>query len=144
MALPLTEKLLKEEPLALARNEAEPKRGGSNENTKKTQIRKFYDDFVLLQKKADASDDFGKSILPLIKFSEAKLAYACARGNISDVLRKSLVDYIDKIQTKEDFDNFLLFYQAFIAYYNYELEQAKKINTGDNRSNPNNTWRNKK
>jgi|GEM_PF-826139 len=121
----LTEQLLKDEPLKLAKGiVANPPKNASKGDATNSQVRKYYDDFLLLQKKANVKDmdeeRFKKEILPLIKFSEAKMAYNVGR----EVLSKDFADAINKkiadVESRKDFDHFILFYQAIIAYTKYE------------------------
>lgn len=119
--LKLTEDLLKKEPEALA---IEFVKQGKAKITS-TQIRKFYDDLVLLQSKVRTGMNFEEKILPLIKMTEAKIAYSVGRGVLAKLFYDRIFPYIERIQTKEDFDNFILFYQAVIAYMKFEEKKAE-------------------
>ena len=148
--LELTEDLLKKEPEKLAKKfiEISKKDGGITS----TQIRKFYDDLLLDQKKAKVQDEetFKKKTLPLIRMTEAKIAYSVGRGVLNKTFYEDMSEYLRKIERKEDFENFVLFYQALIAYLKYE-EVAKKQendnqpkfekkNYRNNNSYGNNNW----
>jgi CRISPR type III-A/MTUBE-associated protein Csm2 len=123
--LPISEKLLETDPKAIAKILA----GGNDRNSSVTinQVRKYYDDFLLLQKKSSyisSDEDFKARILPLVKFSKAKLAYGASRenANLSPEYVKRLNEKIDLIETKECLDNFILFYQALIGYLKFEMK----------------------
>jgi len=98
-----------------------------------SQIRKFYDDLTLLQMKTKnlnlSEEEFKKKILPLVHFTKAKIAYKVGCKVVPPSFLKSISPYIEKIETIEDFSNFLLFYQAIIAYTKFavfEQDQIKK------------------
>ncbi|MBN2532132.1 MAG: type III-A CRISPR-associated protein Csm2 [Spirochaetales bacterium] len=113
------------------------------------QIRKFYDDFKIIErqmlesKENDKEENFRKKLLPRIQFVRAKIAYAAGRkkeGN-KPLIPREFKEYMDreikKIQTREDFKNFLLHYQAIIAYYRYtqfEKEMERKGKNDHNQS----------
>jgi len=115
--LKLTEDLLKKEPEGLA---VEFVKHSEKEKITSTQIRKFYDDLVLLQSKVRTGVNFEEKILPLIRMTEAKIAYSVGRRVLAKLFYDRISQYIQRIQTREDFDNFILFYQAVIAYMKFE------------------------
>jgi CRISPR type III-A-associated protein Csm2 len=98
----------------------------------KNQIRKFYDDFKILERrlneKQDANEEwFKKELLPHIKFVKTKIAYNASRkANNKQLVTKEFKEYMDKqideIKTISDFKNFLMHYQAILAYFNYISE----------------------
>lgn len=134
MAIPLTKELLTTEPENLAKEICE------NGKDTSTQIRKFYNDFLILKTKADvsASDEknFRNNILPLICFSKAKIAYAMGRPDVklSKSFANSINNKVDAIESREDFENFLNYYQALIGYVTYWT----KIKEDERRSMPKN------
>ena len=136
MSIELTKQLLTDEAeKAVAKL---VKRNGKKTAT--SQVRKFYDDFTLLQTKAKDRDEeeFRKDILPMIAFTKAKLAYCVGRDElISNEFQKLISDKIDAIGTKKDFDNFMLFYQAVIGYAKFhENDTDDRTGTGgQNRGN---------
>ncbi|MGD1823542.1 MAG: type III-A CRISPR-associated protein Csm2 [Pleomorphochaeta sp.] len=119
--LELTKDLLTNEPEKIAIKEMEDARNKSKASS--TQIRKFYDDFLLLHTKAHRDEEseksFKENILPLIAFSKAKLAYSVGRDIIHNDFRNEIVKKVDQIDNLKDFDNFILFYQALIGYTKY-------------------------
>ncbi len=104
-------------------------------NMDKNQVRKFYDDFKILERKLnekqDATDDwFKKELLPHIKFVKTKIAYNASRKVTNkQLVTKEFKEYmdaqIDKIQTISDFKHFMMHYQAILAYFNYIAEVEK-------------------
>ncbi len=135
MAILLTKELLSKEPENLARELCE------NGNDTSTQIRKFYNDFLILKAKADISqteDDFKKNVLPLICFAKAKIAYALGRDGvqISKRFAEEINRKVDLIETRSDFENFLNYYQALIGYVKF-YDRQKKDERQNNRRNQN-------
>ncbi len=107
------------------------------ENVEKGQLRRFYEDFKLIERRMPAAEHdaeaFKREILPLIKFVKSKLAYAAGRKQprnnnnlISDSFKNHFVTQINAIDSREDFRTFLLHYQAIIGYYTYlESQQSR-------------------
>ena len=135
MAIQLTKELLTRdaEELAACFCTIEQPKDGSKQKPKKnssSQIRKFYDDFVLLKAKADRVDEemFKKNILPLIYFSKAKITYSVARNLMTEGLKDKIIEWIEKIDSKEDFENFVKLFEAMICYatYNDSLKSNQK------------------
>lgn len=131
LELKLTKELLQDDPKALAKKIIE----GCNGGTSATQIRRFYNDFLILKAKSDTNskteEDFTNCILPLIYFSKAKIAYAQGKenGKISDVFAEAINKLIDQIKTREDFNIFIMFYQALIGYVTYADSKNGKNGT---------------
>ncbi|MEW6527080.1 MAG: type III-A CRISPR-associated protein Csm2 [Spirochaetota bacterium] len=108
-------------------------------NIDKNQIRKFYDDFKIIERKIDENQDandawFEKEILPHIKFIKSKIAYSAGRKSnnkflVSNDYKEYMDEEIDKIKTISDFKIFLMHYQAIIAYYTYISEVEGKTKT---------------
>lgn len=121
MAIKLTKELLTTEPEELAK-----KICGKDTST---QIRRFYDDFLILKTKADlltSEDDFRNNILPLICFSKAKIAYAMGRSYVTNIFSDNINKKVDAIETRADFENFLNYYQALIGYVTYYAKLKKE------------------
>ena len=118
-----------------------------NKRIEKNQLRKFYDDFKVLERKMleeqEMNDDlFKKELLPYIKFVKSKIAYNAGRkqGRSNDKLvpveyKKYMDEQIDKIETPDDFKKFLMHYQAIISYYNFISEVERGGNRKDFHSN---------
>lgn len=113
MSINLTKSLLTEKA-----KEAAEKINSKDKKASNSQIRKFFDDFVLLQSKSKnlSEEEFKSNILPLIAFSEAKMAYSVGRKVLSENFMNLICEKINHIESKKDFDNFMLFYQAVIGY----------------------------
>lgn len=136
MAIKLTKELLTTEPEKLAKEICE------NGNDTSTQIRKFYNDFLILKARADVAkneEDFKNSILPLICFSKAKIFYALGKenGKLSKNFAGAITDKIDKIETVEDFENFINYYQALIGYVTYYAKLKKEEKSENKKQNQN-------
>lgn len=130
MALKPTKELFTENAEKIANDLV---KNGGDSNISTTQIRKFYNDFQVLKAKADTKRDeneFKEDILPLIYLSKAKLAYAYGKdnGKISKEFVDSLNKYIDMIETKDDFETFMNFYQALIGYTTYLFKEKDEKN----------------
>jgi len=94
----------------------------------KNQLRKFYDEFKIIERKINekqySEDNFKKEILPLIKFIKSKIAYNAGRkvnGKIllPRIFKEYLDQQIDNITNIKDFQNFIMHYQAVIGYFTY-------------------------
>ncbi|MBP6290564.1 MAG: type III-A CRISPR-associated protein Csm2 [Spirochaetes bacterium] len=112
--------------------EAEKKAQDFISKVDKNQIRKFYDDFKLIERKITENQQatnewFKKEILPHIKFVKSKIAYSAGRksGNkslVSIEFKKYMDEQINLIENILDFKHFMMHYQAIIAYYTYYSE----------------------
>ncbi len=86
-----------------------------------TQVRKFYDELLSLQKQAQGnqnnvdSGEFEK-VLPMIYLVKSKAAYARGKKNINDNLLSFLVYYIEKIKNIEQLKYFMLYFEAILGY----------------------------
>lgn len=131
MAIKLTKELLDEDAHELAKGMS------TRRKTTFNQIRKFYDDFLLLKEKGNNcnNDEFSKKIIPLIYFSKAKISYAQGRQDvkIDTEFAKEMKAKIDQIETRDDFENFILFYQAVIGFYKYEEMLGNRNNNNNSR-----------
>ncbi len=133
MSIELTEKYLTTEAEDKAKEFSKPSRQGDPKSSPvldKNQLRKFYDDFKLLEKKMESTNKFEEEILPLIKFTKSKIAYNAGRDVggkklIPEEFKKHIYSQIDEIKTEKDFRNFLMHYQAIIGYYTYNTKDVK-------------------
>lgn len=86
-----------------------------------TQVRKFYDELLSLQKQTQGnqnnvdSGEFEK-VLPMIYLVKSKAAYARGKKNINDNLLSFLVYYIEKIKNIEQLKYFMLYFEAILGY----------------------------
>lgn len=129
--LELTEALLTTEPQEIAKSLTQ------RSDPTSSQMRKFYDDLVLLQTKVKNQNmdenQFKKEILPLVKFTRAKMAYNVSRGVLPKNFLNQIGPKLDLVGTRADFDHFILFYQALIAYtkfQEFENAEAQKAERG--------------
>ena len=86
-----------------------------------TQLRRFFNEFRSLEKKinTDNADAFKKT-LPLIKMVKSKVAYS---GNkIPHSFRKFLEININAIHDKEDFEAFMLHFEAIVGFCGEHLK----------------------
>lgn len=106
-----------------------------------TQLRKFYDDFKVIERRIKEQQDltdekFKKEILPHIKFVGTKIVYSAGRSKgegggqknalVPEEFKKHILNELEKIQKVSDFRNFLMHYQAIIAYFKYEEFKGKQ------------------
>ena len=140
MSLELSEELLVKEPERIAADVVD-KRCPTD-----TQIRKFYDDFMLLKQKTDyifstnekeeiKNERFTKEIKPMIMFSKAKMAYSVGRSGktgYSDFYRE-VTAKLSRIESRRDFDLFLKFYEAIIAFVKFKTFENKMSKQNENR-----------
>jgi len=116
----LTEKYLTDEAEKQAKIYAS-KDNRYNIKLDKGQLRKFYDEFKIIERRIDskqgANDEwFKKEILPLIKFVKSKIAYNAGRKVRYKLLvckeyKEYMYKQIDEIKSIKDFNNFLMHYQ---------------------------------
>lgn len=89
-----------------------------------TQIRKFYDELLSLQKKVKSDNDFEK-IQPMVYLVKSKAAYALGRDNIAEIFYEFITQYVSNIIDKNSLNSFLLYFEAvlgYIKYYNKLME----------------------
>lgn len=99
------------------------------------QLRKFYDDFKVLERKMNEQQNptdewFKKAMLPLIKFAGTKIVYSAGRKKsqggsekkalVPENFKNHILGEIDKIERIDDFKSFLMHYQAIIAFFTYQ------------------------
>ncbi len=88
------------------------------------QLRRFYGEFKSLEKRFhfkrqnDSSENPFLSILPLIKMVKSKAAYAANPKNrkIPESFQKWMEECIDAINTQDDFEAFLLHFEAVVGF----------------------------
>jgi len=90
-----------------------------NKKNQPTQLRRFYDEVLRFDSllKGNEDNDAFEKYLPYIKMLNAKVAYAKGREHVT----KRFVDMINicvsQVETKEDFEAFKSFFEAFMGYY---------------------------
>lgn len=142
MAIALTKELLTTEAEEQAKKLVAERSDDKNDSIK-TQLRKFYNDFLLLKNKADLKNEegFKKDVLPLIGLAKAKIAYAYGRDQkVPKVFVDDMNNKIKNIETKADFNNFINYYQALIGYVTYLYQIKKEQKDQEKNSNKQNNF----
>ncbi|WP_104748279.1 type III-A CRISPR-associated protein Csm2 [Helicobacter cetorum] len=90
-------------------------------SVKTTQIRKFYDEVLKLQEKAQ-THDFQTEVLPFVKMLKSKVAYASHRNSgggklINQEFADMMIECIDGVKNKETLHIFALFFEAVIGFH---------------------------
>ena len=93
--------------------------GGGRANNK-SQLRRFFDEAIRLNEIAQSRPNEWDDILPLVKMLTAKAAYARGRKLITDSFLELIKDGIKQVESKEDLDVFVKFFESFIGFYEYE------------------------
>lgn len=102
--------------------------------TTSTQIRKFFDEVLLLREQSKGGDSSEKEakwarILPFVKMLNAKVAYAYGRGNLkNDTFVKFIQRGTSQINEVEDLETFSKFFEACIGFHKYEEQLASNKN----------------
>jgi len=104
-------------------DEGRNKKGDVKKNTV-TQLRKFYDEVLKNKAKIKNDNDF-KNLLPYIKMLHAKVKYAQARGHVTKKFTDFIKVCLEQINTREDFEVFADFFEAFMGFYKYYGEIRK-------------------
>ncbi len=107
-----------------------------------SQLRKFYDDFKVLERKMNEQQNlsnewFKKSMIPHIKFVGTKIVYSAGRKKseggsakrtlVPEEFKSHILAELDKIEKIDDFKHFLMHYQAIIAYFTYKSKMAEEL-----------------
>ena len=101
------------------------RRGKPMTNNTKTlssaQLRRFFNDFKQLEKKVK-KQEFEK-VKHLIKMAKSKASYASNPSNqkIPPQFKQFLIENVDSINSKEDFEVFMLHFEAVVGFY-YGME----------------------
>jgi CRISPR-associated protein Csm2 len=93
------------------------KQVGGRESNKGTQLRRFYDELVMLQQKVGSDQAKFEAQAPYIQMLKAKAAYALGRKKIDanfDALVRRVVDQVADAMT---LGQAKLFMEAFMAFY---------------------------
>lgn len=102
-------------------NDAKRDRRNEAQNNKPTQLRRFYEEvlrFDTLLKGNEADGSFEK-YLPYIKMLNAKVSYAKGREHVSARFMELIKNCLSLVETREDFEAFKSFFEAFMGYYRY-------------------------
>jgi CRISPR-associated protein Csm2 len=84
---------------------------------KPAQLRRFYDELVLLHDKVVREPARFEEQRPFIQMLKAKVAYATGRGNVDETFRSLLCRVVDQTVDVETLRQARLFMEAFMAFY---------------------------
>lgn len=90
---------------------------GGRDVNKGTQLRRFYDEFVMLQGKVGQSADRFTVQAPYIQMLKAKVAYAMGRKKVDANFDRLLRHVIDEARDHKSLAQAKLFMEAFMAFY---------------------------
>ena len=112
--------LLDEKAASIAESFVEKDRRNPNRLSRgslsSAQMRRFFSEFRQLEKKVKFKD-FDK-VKPLIKMVKSKASYAANRPTpIPKTFKNFLVNNINGINTKEDFEAFMLHFEAVVGFF---------------------------
>lgn len=96
----------------------EGKRGAKN---KPTQLRRFYDELVILQQKVGSDPERDRERFaeqqPFIQMLKAKVAYAKGRDKVGANFERLIRHVIDQVKDAATLKQAKLFMEAFMAFY---------------------------
>jgi len=84
---------------------------------KRSQLRKFYNEVLRLNGLVRNNPADWENIMPYVSMLIAKSVYAQGRNKVTPEFVKMLKDGVNQIQTKEDLEIFVNFFEAFMGYY---------------------------
>lgn len=90
---------------------------GGRDANKGTQLRRFYDELVMLQGKVGNSQEKFSAQAPYIQMLKAKVAYAMGRKKVDANFDKLIRHLVDEIKDPATFAQAKLFMEAFMAFY---------------------------
>ncbi len=91
--------------------------GQRAQKNKPTQLRRFYDELVLLQERVASDDEKFEQQAPFIQMLKAKVAYARGRDKVDANFEKLLRHVIDEVKNPQTLKRAKLFMEAFMAFY---------------------------
>lgn len=84
---------------------------------KPTQLRRFYDELVMLQEKVGSDASRFEQQLPFIQMLKAKVAYAKGRDKVDDNFVLLMRKVVDEAKDPQRLKQAKLFMEAFMAFY---------------------------
>jgi len=90
---------------------------GGHDVNKGTQLRRFYDELVMLQGKVGGSEERFAAQAPFVQMLKAKVAYAMGRKKVDANFDRLLRHVVDQIKDPSTFGQAKLFMEAFMAFY---------------------------
>jgi CRISPR-associated protein Csm2 len=91
--------------------------GPRGTKNKPTQVRRFYDELVMLQEKVGSSPERFSQQEPFIQMLKAKVAYAKGRDKVDANFEALLRHIVDQVKDYETLKQARLFMEAFMAFY---------------------------
>lgn len=82
-----------------------------------TQIRRFYDELVMWNERAQDSDLAFKEALPFIYMIKSKVAYAKGRGTVDATFKDFINKTINQIDSRKTLNHAKLFMEAVMGFY---------------------------
>lgn len=101
----------------IAERAAEAVAGGKRDKNKPTQLRRFYDELVMLQEKVGSDAARFEQQAPFIQMLKAKVAYAKGRDKVDGNFERLLRHLIDQAQDVGTLKQVKLFMEAFMGFY---------------------------
>lgn len=108
------------DPLLFSEEADQRAREIGTEDTRKnksTQLRRFFDEVIKLNTRAQARDADWDLILPYVHMIVAKTAYAKGRDLVTDSFVNLMREGISQVKVKEDLRVFTSFLEAFMGFY---------------------------
>ncbi len=90
-----------------------------------TQLRRFYDEVVDLQERAEENPQIFAQLLPIIRMLNAKAAYAKGRKKVDENFVRFVKTSIDQIKTVKDLHTFKTLFEAVMGFYKATRKGAK-------------------
>jgi len=102
----------------------DPRKLDRSRSLSSAQMRRFFSEFRQLERRVKG-EGFDK-LKPLIKMVKSKASYAANRptNSIPKSFRDFLIDNVDQINTKEDFEAFMLHFEAVVGFF-YGIEAVR-------------------
>jgi CRISPR-associated protein Csm2 len=91
--------------------------GKSRDVNKSTQLRRFYDELVMLQERVGPDAKRFEAQAPFIQMLKAKVAYAKGRRKVDANFDKLLRKIVDEVKDASTLRQAKLFMEAFMAFY---------------------------
>ena len=90
-----------------------------------TQLRRFYDEVVDLNDRAEENQQAFGELLPVIRMLNAKAAYAKGRKKVDENFVRFVKTSIEQIQSPKDLHTFKTLFEAVMGFYKATSKGAK-------------------
>jgi CRISPR-associated protein Csm2 len=106
-----------------AEKAAKAVKGQHENNNKRTQLRRFYDELVMWNERVQTEQGTDgrvkkyKEFEPFIKMLKAKVAYAKGRKHVDEKFHALFRHCIDQVDKPESLNHCKLFMEAFMGFY---------------------------